>query len=215
MKRFLFLSAFVLTFYFSSNAQGIGEMAPEKPPTIFPNNTFGLDIIFSEGGFGLGTFYRRQLSKDFTAFVDFSVSEAKDDNEIQYIDYYGNPYTIGKKNRIFLMPLNLGVQYRLFQEEISDNLRPYINGGVGPTLIVTTPYELEFFDSFGSAKSKFAMGAYIGLGANFGLDKKSLLGLNIRYYFIHLFDEGVESLYGKYKKDMGGLFLTINLGLMY
>ena len=32
------------------NAQGIGELAPEKKPEVFPNNAFGADIMFSDGG---------------------------------------------------------------------------------------------------------------------------------------------------------------------
>lgn len=42
------------------------------------------------------------------------------------------------------MPVNFGVQYRIFEDVIADNLRPYISAGVGPSLIITTPYELEF-----------------------------------------------------------------------
>ena len=98
---------------------------------------------------------------------------------------------------------------------LSDNFRPYFNLGVGPTMVVTTPYDREFFNAFGKAQSKFAVGGYIGFGGNFGLDNSSLVGLNIRYYVIRLFGDGVESLYGKYKKQLGGIFLTINLGMMY
>ncbi|MCK7519051.1 MAG: hypothetical protein MZV64_15660, partial [Ignavibacteriales bacterium] len=52
--------------------------------------------------------------------------------------------------------------------------------GVGPTMVVTTPYDREFFNAFGKAQSKFALGGYIGLGGNFGLDNSSLVGLNIQ-----------------------------------
>jgi len=206
---FLFLPfAFILP-------QGIGQLAPDKPAEVFPDNALGLDIMFSEGGFGLGTFYRRQLSQTFTLFSDFSVSESKDENEFEYVDYYGNTYTVGKKNRVFLLPLNFGMQYRLFSDVIYDNLRPYINGGVGPALVLTTPYEEEFFSAFGRAQAHYAFGSYIGFGANFGLDKSSLIGINLRYYMIHFFNEGVESLAGRYKKDLGGFYLTINIGMMY
>ena len=41
------------------NAQRIGKMAPEKPPEVFPENSWGMDIMFGEGGFGLGTFLRK------------------------------------------------------------------------------------------------------------------------------------------------------------
>ncbi len=216
MKK-LFLSLCIAIPMFSLNAQGIGELAEEVDSKVFPNNSFGLDIMFSEGGIGMGLFYRRQLSQKLTVFTDFSISEAKDEQEIEYVEPY-YPYqtiTYGKKNRIFLLPLNFGMQYRLFENVLSDNLRPYFNLAVGPTMVVTTPYDREFFNAFGKAESKFALGGYIGFGGNFGLDNSSLIGLNIRYYVIRLFDDGVESLYGKYKKDLGGIFLTINIGMMY
>ena len=201
------------------NAQGIGELAPEKKPTVFPDNVLGLDIMFSDGGFGLGGFYRRQFSDTVTGFVDLSMSESKDEREFTYTyqDIYGyiNTYTVGKVNRVFLVPINFGLQYRLFENAIYDNLRPYINAGVGPSIVITTPYEREFFNAFGHANTKITLGSYIGFGANFGLDKSSLVGINLRYYIVHFFDQGVESLQGKFRKDIGGVYLTINLGLMY
>ncbi len=214
--KMLFFAAIIIIPLLNVNAQEIGELAPDKKPEVFPNNALGLDIIFSEGGFGFGGFYRRQLSQKITAFGDFSFSEAKDEREFQYYDYYTDQtYTVGKKNRVFLIPVNLGVQYRLFEDVISDNLRPYLNLGIGPSLVVTTPYSKEFFNSFGYAHLNIASGGYFGLGANFGLDKSSLAGINVRYYIIHFFDKGVESLTGKFEKTLGGLFLTINIGMMY
>jgi len=212
-----FLSLFILIPLLSLNAQEIGELAEEEAPKIFPDNSLGLDIMFSEGGIGMGFFYRRQLNQKLTVFTDFSISEAKDEQEIDFVDPY-YPYqtiTYGKKNRIFLLPLNFGLQYRLFEKVLSDNLRPYFNLGVGPAMVVTTPYDREFFNAFGKAQSRFTVGGYIGFGGNFGLDNSSLVGLNIRYYVIRFFDDGVESLYGKYKKELGGIFLTINIGMMY
>ncbi len=197
------------------NAQGIGELAPEKKPEVFPNNAFGADIMFSDGGLGLGTFYRRQVGQDITLFTDFSISEYKDAREFNYIDIYGQTYTVGKKNRVFLLPVNFGMQYRLFENTLTDNLRPYINIGVGPSIVVTTPYDKEYISAFGKAQAKYTVGGYIGFGANFGLDKSSLVGLNFRYYIIHFFQRGVESLYGKFNQDLGGFYLTINLGMMY
>jgi hypothetical protein len=107
------------------------------------------------------------------------------------------------------------MQYRLFENSISDNLRPYLCAGVGPTILITTPYDLEFFNSFGKAHAKFAAGGYIGLGANFGLDKSSLVGITFKYYYSRLFKGGVESLAGREKTEIQGFFITLNLGLMY
>lgn len=214
MKNLLIISLLLISFS-EINPQGIGELAPEKPPVFFPKNTWGADIMFGEGGFGLGTFYRRNLDNDFSLFGDFSISEAKDEQEVEYIDYYGRTIVFGKKNRILQMPLNFGVQQRLFSSLIYDNLRPYVGAGIGPSFIVTTPYELEFFSSFKKARGYFTLGGYIGFGANFGIDQDNLIGINVRYYVIRFFDQGVESLYGKYKKDLGGFYLTLNIGRMY
>ncbi|MDP2302581.1 MAG: hypothetical protein Q8N03_09195 [Ignavibacteria bacterium] len=214
MKKILLLTILLIPLL-KVNGQDIGDFAPDPKPIIFPDNAFGADIMFGEGGFGLGGFYRKSLSDKFTLFTDLSISEAKDEKEVEYVDYYGRVYVFGKKNRIFLIPLNLGLQYRLFSESITDNLRPYINFGAGPSMAVTTPYEMEFFSSFKKARAYYTIGGYFGFGANFGLDTKSLMGINIRYYVIHFFGEGIEGLEKRYNKNFGGFYLTINIGTMF
>ena len=210
-KLYLFFLILCLPIF----GQGIGKLAPEKTPEQFPPNAWGVDLMFGEGGFGIGTFLRQEFSLNLTGFVDLSFSESKDEREFQYIDYYGNTYTVGKKNRVFIVPLNFGLQYRLFEKDLTATLRPYLNFGVGPTIVITTPYEQEFFKAFGDAQAKYAAGGYVGLGANFGSSKTNLVGVNLRYYYIHLFDDGVENLYGKFRKDLAHFYLTINIGIMY
>jgi hypothetical protein len=222
--KYLIITAILIISSVNVNAQGIGQVVPDKPPIIFPPNAFGLDLIFSEGGFGLGTFYRHSISETVTFFTDFSVSEAKDPQEFtyNYIDIFGNYQTStpGKINRAFIMPLNFGIQYRLFDNVIFDNLRPYVDAAVGPTMVVTDPYNLEFFKAIGKAKARFTLGGYFGIGANFGLDKSSLVGINLRYYIIHFFNQGVNILDNTdgthlFENDLGGVFITINIGMMY
>ena len=211
----LFISIILLIPLLNLNSQSIGELAPPKEPMSFPPNAWGFDLMISDGGFGFGGFYRHHIVNNFTMFSDISFSEMKDEREFEYIDIFGNKFTVGKKNRVFVVPLNFGIQYRMFANELADNLRPYINLGVGPSFIVTTPYSEEFFKSFSYAQFKVAAGGYIGFGANFGLNKSSLLGLNFRYYIIKLFDDGVESLEGKKRDTIGGFFVTFNIGFMY
>jgi len=211
----LVISIVLIIPFIASRAQGIGEIEPEKQLEIFPSNAWGFDILLGESGFGFGGFYRHELSTKFTLFGDLSFSESKDQREFEYIDYFGNSFTVGKKNRIFQIPINFGAQYRLFEKELTDNLRPYINAGIGPTLVLTTPYSEEFFKAFGNTTTHFAAGGYVGFGANFGLDKSNLIGLNFRYYHIQFFDEGVESLEGRLNKTIGGFYVTINFGFMY
>jgi hypothetical protein len=198
-----------------SSGQKIGELAPERPPEIFPNNAWGMDIMFGEGGFGLGTFLRKSIATDLNGFVDFSISETKDEREIQYIDYFGNSFTPDKVNRAFQLPINIGLQYRMFSESLTENLRPYLTVGIGPTIIITTPYDKEFFNAFGYAQTKYAIGGYIGFGANMGVSKSNLIGLNVRYYYTYIFGEGIENLINNFRKNFGQFTISLNVGIMY
>lgn len=211
----IFVTVILLISFLTLNAQGIGELEPQKKPMVFPPNAWGFDLMIGDSGFGFGGFYRHLVVENITFFTDISFSESKDDREFEFIDIFGNTFTVGKLNRIFQIPLNFGVQYRLFAEDLADNLRPYINAGVGPALIITTPSSEEFFSAFSKAQLKIAAGGYVGFGANFGVDQSSLIGINFRYYYIKLFGDGVESLEGRPKNVIGGFFVTINFGFMY
>ncbi len=213
MKKLIIILLFFPTVI--NFGQKIGKLAPEKPPVEFPTNAWGADLLFSDGGFGIGTFFQKSFSLKVKGFVDLSFSESKNEREFEYYDYYGRPIVVGKKSRVFFIPLNVGVQYRLFTKNLSANLRPYISVGVGPTFSISTPYEEDFFKSFGNSQFHLAAGGYIGLGANFGLSKKNLLGLNMRYYYSKFITEGVEHMTGKIKNEIGGFYITLNVGFMY
>jgi len=182
-------------------------------------NAWGLDILISNNGFGLGGFYRHQYTNELFGTVTFAVSDAKDDNEVEYVTYYGQTIVPGKINRFLLIPLDVGVQYRLFADDILDNFRPYINGAIGPTMVFASPYDREFFNSLGYGQAHYTIGGYIGFGAFFGSDKESLSGINIRYYFVP-FKKGIDSMENGYggvdtKKDFGGFFITLNFGSLF
>ncbi len=176
-------------------------------------NAWGVDILISNGGFGLGGFYRHEFVRDFSGFASISVSEAKDDREVEYFDYYTQTYySPGKTNRFLVIPMVFGVEQRLFSNQIMDNFRPYLSAALGPTLIYSTPYREEFFNSLGKGHANYTVGGYIGAGAYFGSDRSTLLGINIRYYYVP-FSAGIESLEaGPPKKEFGGFFITVNVG---
>lgn len=190
---------------------------PQKNSSL--HDAWGLDILISNNGFGLGGFYRHQYSNELYGTVTLAISDAKDDNEVEYTTYYGQSYVPGKINRFLLIPLNFGVQYRLFADDILDNFRPYVNVGVGPTVVFASPYDREFFNSLGYGQAHYTIGGYVGFGAFFGSDKESLSGINIRYYFIP-FQKGLESLINarggiERKKEFGGFFITLNFGSVF
>ena len=200
-------------------------------------NAWGLDVLVSNDGFGLGTFYRRVFTEDLYGFASFSISESKDEREVEQYNYWsGQSFTPGKLQRFLVMPLMFGVQQRLFREEIADNFRPFVNIGAGPALILSAPFtefrtvggliqtqQVEFFKSLGKARAHYTAGGFIGVGANFGTEKANVLGVNFRYYFTYIFGDGLPSLYREQtagevlakKKDFGGFFITLNVGMAY
>lgn len=214
MKKY-FLILLIIPFL-TNYSQKIGQLNDEKPNIEFPVNAVGMDLMIGEGGFGFGGFYRYNLTNVLTVFTDFSVSESKDEREIERYDIFGYPLPIyGKKNRLYLLPLNFGLQYRLFPKSLTDNLRPYVSIAFGPTMFVTSPAEKEFFKSLAYAQAKYGIGGYVGFGANFGTNVNNLTGINIRYYINQLFGEGIEQYYDKFKKNVQQVSLTINIGIMY
>ena len=199
-------------------------------------NVWGLDILISNDGFGFGTFYRREFSRTLSGFASFSISESKDEREVERFDpFTQTSFTPGKYSRFLVLPLMFGVQKRMFEDDITETFRPYINAGVGPTMIFATPFveisensgirQVEFFSSLGKGQPHYTIGGYIGVGANFGADISSVFGVNFRYYFTYLLGDGLPSLYAysradgvqiiSRKKDFGGFFITLNVGMAY
>lgn len=196
-------------------------------------NAYGVDLLISNNGFGGGFFLSREFDEDLSGFINLAISDVKDEGEFEFFDQFtGQPFVPGKKNRLLMIPLVLGVQYRLFREDIVDNFRPYVSAGVGPSMVFVAPYantrqtrgpngeiityseQIDFFSSLKHGQAKYTLGGYIGGGAYFGLDKGTLSGISVRYYFIP-FQKGIESLEGTFIRRFGGFFITLNFGSLY
>jgi hypothetical protein len=196
------------------------QQIPNETPDL--KSAWGMDILISDSGLGLGGFYRRQISPDWSGFISLAISESKDSREIELITWWGEKFVPGKVNRFLMAPLHVGVERRLFRTQIMDNFRPFISAAIGPTIIYTTPYEREFFNALGHGKAYYTAGGYVGFGAHFGSDGANLVGINFRYYYIPYFG-GINSLIDtqstvgniKYlqKKQFGGFFITLTFGM--
>ncbi|HZK76275.1 MAG TPA: hypothetical protein VFD13_05135, partial [Candidatus Kapabacteria bacterium] len=106
------------------NAQ---EVAKENP------NTWGLDASFSDYGFGGGAFLGHTFSPDITGMLSLDFGTAEGSKEFDLL-------AVNKINRVFVIPVMASLQYRVFRDELSDNLRPYVAAGAGPVVAMTTPY---------------------------------------------------------------------------
>jgi hypothetical protein len=209
---------------------------PSNPNLIRAQNykpamrAWGLDLLLSNNGFGLGAFYRYEMTDELSLMFNFAISDVKDDAEFEQYDPYGNSYVPDKKNRLLLLPLTVSIQYRLFKDDIVDNLRPFITAGLGPTMVFVAPYttgqtyydyfdrpykeKLDFFTSLKYGRPRYTLGGFIGAGAYFGMDKGTITGLGVKY-FLAPFPSGIEVMEGGYMKIFGGLFITLTFGGLF
>ena len=180
-------------------------------------NAWGLDILFSGNGFGLGTFYYQEFSETLFGFAHLGITGVQNTDESlsEAFDPVTQQWVVPNKvNRLFMFPLTFGVQYRLFESDLTENFRPFLQAGVGPTLIMSTPYSREFFSAFGQASLYVRAGGFIGAGSYFGDSQKNLTGAHIRYYFIPFGGEGLESIRGFPIRNFGGIFLSLSVGIL-
>ena len=180
-----------------------------------PQNNWSLNLLFSDNGFGFGATLYKQLSTNVSGFGSIGFSGAKDDREFDQVDVYGNTYTPYKENRLFLAVINLGASFRLFREDVSDNLRPFINFGISPTAIVYTPYNESFLTSFKYARAKYTLGAFAGVGVDYVTNKHSSLTMNVRYYYTSLYGKGINSISTEEKTFFGGVYFVFSYNFMH
>jgi hypothetical protein len=202
-------------------------------------NTWGVDIMASDGGFGLGLFYRREITPDISWFTTLSVSESKNEHEVEQFDpYTGMSFVPGKLNRFLVLPLYGGIQYRLFREDIVESFRPFLNMAVGPTMIYQAPFmaltwtpdgqylvdaqQVDFFKALGQGRAHYTVGGYVGFGANFGSEKGNVFGVNFRYYFVYLLSGSLPATYNMTtgevadtKREFGGVVISLSLGTTF
>jgi hypothetical protein len=185
-------------------------------------HAWGMDVMIGTDGFGFGGFYNRVLSDEWTLSASLTFSEAKDTHQKDTYDYWGQQISLNKINRIHRIPLLFGVQYRLFKDEISDNFRPFASAGAGPVFLFITPCNSDFFSDLDEGYFKMTLGGYVGIGANFGFDRSTVLGVNIRYYVIPV-PKGIQSVYDaesdtKFARTLAnanGFFVSLSFGTAF
>ncbi len=170
-------------------------------------NTWGFSVSFSDYGFAGGMYLGRQFAQDLMGLFSFDFGTAEGSQEVDFLED-------NQVNRVFVLPVMLSLQYRVFRTELSDNLRPYVTGGAGPVVAMTTPYNEGFFSAFGNGYSKVVPGGFVGVGANFGTDPKSNFGASIRYFIIP-YPGSLESTSTESLTNFSGLFISVVYGFNF
>lgn len=226
----LFIFIFLISEIYQLNCQPNGEAVPGiKPDTTFiftsprslinipPSkryfeNGIGLNMNISGNGFGMGMFYKRSLSKDLQAAISLLLSGARNTDEIEYYYSDGSIRVPNKINRLYMFPLTLGLEQSVFSSSLNENFKPYVEGGIGAALIVSTPYDREFFNALHYARGYTKFAGFIGFGANFSSKPNAIFGIDLRYYYIPFGGNGLESIIGLPIYDFGGLFISFHVG---
>lgn len=175
---------------------------------------WGLSVVLSNNGFGFGGYYEVYFSRSFSVIASLYISGARNTDEFEFYNpTTGEIFIPGKVNRLYMFPFTIGVNRFVFTNLFNSNFSPYLSLGLGPTLIISTPYEREFFTSFGDARFYVRFGSFIGLGVNFYSTTNSYLGISARYYWIPFGGNGLESIVDMPIKDFGGVFIGFNFGI--
>ena len=193
-------------------------------------------LLLTNSGFGLGGYYNRAWGPRTSFRAELSLGAGKDEREIKFFGY-GRSQIPSKANYLLMLPLQLGVQRRLFRETIEDNFRPYLQLTAGPTLGWVYPYfddrngngllddagedperTYDSFTALPKGHARFGMSGMLAIGAHFGLSRRVTQGLRIGYAFTY-FSEPVQLLEadvpGSAHRYFGTPTISLTFGRLY
>ena len=216
------LSAFVAALLLCASLFCTTAAAQGGPETNPYGTGAGGQVLLTNSGFGLGGYYQRALSGSASLVVEAGLRTAKHESEGTFVDYFGRRTTPGKANFMLMMPVRLGVQHRLFQSQVEDNFRPYLQLSGGPTVGWEYAYfrdcngsnrfepndpvdcdddgetddqesTYDVFSGLPHGSFRFGVNGLLAIGAHFGESTRTMQGIRIGYT-LHYFPAGVQLL---------------------
>ncbi len=166
--------------------------------SVFVERAIGAEVVLTNSGFGLGGFVSRTLPGDYSMIINLSIGSVKDEREVAFFDRFGQRDVPNKANFLLEIPIQIGVQKRLFRTQIEDNFRPFLHLSVGPVLGWKYPYfddenkngsvdnDEQTFDVLsglprGSIEPGLGGGFYVG--AHFGPPGEEHRGVRLGYRY--------------------------------
>lgn len=194
----------------------------------------GLAVLLTNNGFGLGGYYSHELSASTSLLLDVSLGAGKDEQELKFFSRFGDGFIPSKHSYLLLMPVQIGLQHRLFRENIEDNFRPYLHVTGGPTVGWEYPYfrdrngnnqfdeelgerRYDIFSGFPKGDFRLGVGGTVALGAYFGLSRKVTQGVRFGYTFTY-FTDGIQLLEPDVKDAQhlfGSPIISITFGKLF
>lgn len=211
-----YLSSLLLVFIISQNAFSFDSLKvkmTEKPP-FETRNHWGVNFIYTDKGFGIGSNLFKSLSNTLDLVMGVNMTGVKDANEFEQFDIFGNSMTPNKINRVYTIPITIGIQKYLFSNDLDESFRPVINIGISPTLVLTNPYDKGFFKALGYFNAGFAFGGYAGIGMEYKESNRVSFCIGLRYAYLPVLVNEIKSLKDKIINDVGGFQLMIGINFL-
>lgn len=213
-KISLIMLAVISLFAGNLFSQDTNKLRKSNVPEYEMRNSWNLAVVYGERGFGLNGGIFKQLGNTVDIFANLSISGVTDTREFDQYDIYGNPITFNKVNRVYLIPLSIGIQRHMFKEELDASLKPILTAGVTTGLIVTTPYDKGFFESFKYAQSSYTLGGFIGLALEFEQNKTISFVIGVKYFYLPVLGREISSIRDQNIKDVGGIVLNFGVNFL-
>jgi len=210
-KRFIFfivLYAFLSPSYGASYCQGKGGKLSktERENVKYGKKEGELFVMASMTGASVGFKFRKPIINDVTLLIlDIQFCSARGEKEAVYIDpYYGYPVKTGREFVTFFIPFQVGIQRRMFKDDIEANFRPFVIMELGPVFGVSFPTKYNFGTNLKKGRGMPTIGGFVGLGVEFGSEKEgSSYAFGAGYRLLSFFDKLGE------KKDYSSFTLKI------
>lgn len=177
-------------------------------------NNWNIGVTVTENGFGVTAGLFKPLDANYDFFSTLSIGGLTDRREFEEYDFYGNAIVRNKENRLFLIPLNIGIQRYMFKDDIEGGFLPLVTAGITPALVLINPYDKSYFTAFKYFQAAFAFGGFIGIGMEFIQAKNIALSLGARYMYLAPIGKEVKSLKDKPIDNLGGFQLNFLINFL-
>jgi len=144
-----------------------------------PKKEAGFVFSMAETGTGFGAFIVWPFSQVYHAGVTFDAFFIRDSRQFEYVDYYGNFYSINDVNNVYLFDLMITIKRRFFAEDMDDSFRPFLSAGFGPIFGMNFPEVDELENQYG-----WTAAGFVGGGVDISVDVKYIVSIKAQYRIV-------------------------------
>jgi hypothetical protein len=134
------------------------------------------------------------MAPDWVFSLEARIGAVKDAREVAFFDRSGTRDVPSKANYLVEIPLEVGVEKRLFRSSIEDNFRPFVQASMGPVVGWMYPYyedrngngalddgepTFDAVSGLSRGSVRFGAGVLAAVGAHFGRSTRVSQGVRL------------------------------------